>query len=151
MNEQLPTERDFLEHHACLDAQAAWSNFGGLTLDEAYAKFCDGPEIYLEDFMFMGEGAFGYYFPVLDRFVREASLSCTSGSHDEFWIISHAIAQHVLNGGSKLPDGVVTQVAELCTFVIEHLMQVDFDKLDCSWSKIATLRAWKNLQSLVAA
>jgi hypothetical protein len=38
MSVWLPTELDFDPLHGDLDAQCAWRNFGGLTLDEAHAK-----------------------------------------------------------------------------------------------------------------
>ena len=68
---KLPSEGDFDPYHGCLDAQCAWRNFGGLDLDSAYRKFCENPSYYQEDFMFMGPAAFTFYFPVVDRYLRE--------------------------------------------------------------------------------
>jgi len=69
VNGPLPGERDFDPHEGDLDAQAAWRNFGGLTLAEAYQKFLGNPDVYQEDFMWMGGKAFAYYFPVLERYL----------------------------------------------------------------------------------
>ncbi|MBL8820867.1 MAG: hypothetical protein JNL96_20010 [Planctomycetaceae bacterium] len=66
----LPTEADFDPYGGDLDAQCAWRNFGGLTLDEATNKFRERPEIYQEDFMFMGGKAFAFYFPVVEAYLR---------------------------------------------------------------------------------
>lgn len=64
-----PGERDFDPYEGDLDAQCAWKNFGGLTLTEAYQKFLENPVVYSEDFMWMGDKAFIYYFPVLERYL----------------------------------------------------------------------------------
>ncbi len=56
----LPTERDFDPYGGELDAQCAWKNFGGPTLDEAHAKFREHPECYREKLMAMGGKAFAY-------------------------------------------------------------------------------------------
>ena len=65
----LPGERDFDPYEGDLDAQVAWKNFGGLTLTEAYQRFLENPSTYAEDFMWMGDKAFVYYFPVLERYL----------------------------------------------------------------------------------
>ena len=65
----LPGERDFDPAQGDLDAQVAWDHFGGLSLAEAYQRFLEDPELYAEDFMFMGGKAFACYFPVLERYL----------------------------------------------------------------------------------
>lgn len=65
----LPGERDFDPDQGDLDAQVAWEHFGGLSLADAYRKFQEDPELYAEDFMYMGGAAFAYYFPVLERYL----------------------------------------------------------------------------------
>lgn len=69
VNGPLPGEREFDPQEGDLDAQVAWENFGGLNLQEAYRKFEQRPDVYQEDFMFMGGKAFAYYFPVLERYL----------------------------------------------------------------------------------
>lgn len=49
-----PSQVDFYPFGGCLDAQSAWRNFGGLTLEQGHVRFCSAPEVYQEDFMFMG-------------------------------------------------------------------------------------------------
>ncbi|WP_146443930.1 hypothetical protein [Botrimarina colliarenosi] len=71
MSEPLPTEADFLLNDGGPVPQEAWKNFGGLSLEQAYEKFCDRAYLYSQDFEFMGERAFAYYYEVLDRYVRE--------------------------------------------------------------------------------
>lgn len=67
----LPTEQDFNPWgEDDPDAQWAWKNFGGLTVQQAKAKFTKEPLWYLEDFMFMGGRAFAYYFPVIEDHLR---------------------------------------------------------------------------------
>ena len=67
----LPTKSEFDPYGGCLDARSAWKHFGGKTLEEAFDLFCKNPMHYQEDFMFMGHAALAYYFPVIDRYLRE--------------------------------------------------------------------------------
>src|SRR5687767_9278711 len=88
----LPSEEDFeaVGRDACLDAKTAWEHFGGLSLAEAYELFIDNPVNYQEDFMWMGTVAFAYYFPVLDRYLRE--VVPTDEDDDCYgWIIGEGV------------------------------------------------------------
>ena len=67
----LPDAADFDPWGRNLDARSAWKNFGGLSLSQAHEFFLENPLNYQEDFMFMGPKAFAYYFPVIDRYLRE--------------------------------------------------------------------------------
>lgn len=85
----LPGQADF-DPWGNLDAQWAWRNFGGLTLDQAHAKFRENPLYYQEDFMFMGPRAFAYYFPVVDNHLR--SVPETDNQHDhQAWILAKCL------------------------------------------------------------
>ncbi|MEM7232007.1 MAG: hypothetical protein AAF517_07535, partial [Planctomycetota bacterium] len=66
----LPTQADFDPWDGDLDAGHAWKEFGGLSVDEALAKFLENPGYHQESFMFMGGVAFAFYFPVVDRYLR---------------------------------------------------------------------------------
>ena len=91
----MPTHEDFVGPScSVLDAQYAWKQFGGLSLDQAYERFCDRPDIHQEDFMFMGAPAFVYYFPVIERYLY------TVHNEDEFhdvqaWILGRAITLRI--------------------------------------------------------
>ena len=92
--ETLPTHDDFEPTGDCLDADWAWGNFGELDLTEAFVKFCEEPDIYQEDFMFMGSVAFFYYFPVVERYVYESRIDPQSEFDSEveaMWILAHCI------------------------------------------------------------
>src|SRR4051812_20887734 len=68
------------------------SVFNGMTLDEAYAYFCQAPQGREEDFMWMPEGGFRYYYPVIDRYLR--SLEPITDEWEMFrpaWILAHCI------------------------------------------------------------
>ena len=132
MGDSIPTERDFLEDHGCLDARCAWENFGGLSLDEAFKKFCENPLSYGEDFMFMGEFAFAYYFPVLDRYVREAIRDFDEERLEDLMYVRDAIWFHFAECFEEvaterirkrdLADGgcLRKQVIDLCEHVIQE-------------------------------
>ena len=87
---ELPTEQDFDPHGGDLDAQCAWKNFGGLTVDAAAKKFRENPGYYQEDFMFMGGKAFAFYFPVIEDYLRDLSDQY-DGDDRQSWILAHCI------------------------------------------------------------
>ena len=138
--EQLPGEKDFDPWGGCLDAQSAWKNFGGLTLADAYAKFCDRPEIYQEDFMFMGCGAFHYYFPALEAYLRGITSS-GDGDDCEAPIIGAAIEAQFDWRGAIISAPLRDRIAALCSFVLSHVerfasSEADRRRIIESWSKL---------------
>jgi len=56
-----------------LDEQRALSNFLGLKIEQATTRFCANSLALQEDFMFMGEVAFEYYFQVIDNYFHDES------------------------------------------------------------------------------
>jgi hypothetical protein len=75
-SESLPRASDF-DHTGCdLDGQEAIRIFCGMPLEQAYNVFMEHPEIHIENFMHMGAKAFAYYFPVIDRYLRETRSNC---------------------------------------------------------------------------
>jgi hypothetical protein len=144
--ESLPTKNDFNPWgpHA-LDAERAWGNFGGLTLPDANAKFRKRPEIYQEDFMFMGGKAFAFYFPVIESYLREVPDETNEGDDHEAWILAKCIeqqfdgesVQHVLH----LADRVMT----LSHFVRENVRRFGYDEADRSRIR----DAWRELEERV--
>ena len=120
MPADLPTERDFDPYGGDLDAQYAWRNFGGLTLEEANKRFRENPEVYQEDFMFMGGTAFGFYFPVIDGFLRDTSDKFEDDDR-QAWILAHCIMNQFQ--GEVVPEvrRLVPGVLELAEFVLTHI------------------------------
>ena len=93
-DETLPNRDDFNPTGCYLDADWTWGNFGGLDLSEAFARFCEDPDMYQEDFMFMGSAAFSYYFPVIERYIYESQIVPESEFDSEveaMWILAHCI------------------------------------------------------------
>lgn len=140
---ELPSERDFDPLPSHLDAQAAWKNFGGLHLDEAHAKFCENPLSYQEDFMFMGAVAFEFYFPVLDRYLRE---TCGHGAGDEsvVGILAHGIEMQFLVDGASVAPELRRRVLKLCAHVRAHLAQ--YAETEAERAPIE--EAWRHLQEV---
>ena len=68
----LPSLKDFVPWAAdprdAPDAFDAWKRFGGKTVKDVGDSFC--PDFDLEPFMWMGERAFKFYFPVIDFYLR---------------------------------------------------------------------------------
>jgi hypothetical protein len=137
---ELPVRKDFVEDERDLDADQAWKNFGGLSLDQAYERFCQRPEIYQEDFMFMGPRAFQYYFPVIEQYLKETK------TEDEFedceaWIIAKAIESKIDTGELSLATGFTDRLIELCRYVQKNvepysLQKKERDRIEGAWQKL---------------
>ena len=106
----MPTQADF-DPWGDLDAQWAWRNFGGLTLDQAHARFQENPLRYQEDFMFMGPRAFAYYFSVIEQYLRNVPEDENDHDH-QAWILAHAIK-------NQFDPAYVSSIKQLAPVVIE--------------------------------
>ncbi len=146
----LPTERDFdpygdgSEEDAWGDEWTAWQNFGGLTLEEAKAKFRENRN-YDEDFMWMGGRAFAFYFPVVDDFLRsvpEGNNSCETSA----WFLSKCIQSQF---DCSLPDvrHLAPRVIELADFVRQNIRR--FGRNDTRHAEV--IEAWSELAERVRA
>ena len=115
-----PSEADFDPFGGCLDGQSAWRNFGGLTLEEAYAKFCEAPDRLQEDFKFMGCRAFHFYFPVIDEYLRTAT---STGEWDDCQakILAECIALQFDWRGTTISPELRDRISQLCAFARTHL------------------------------
>jgi len=132
---RLPTERDFDPFGGCLDAQCAWRNFGGLTLDEAHARFSENPLYYQEDFMFMGHGALAYYFPVIDKYMRSGD------DDDQARIIAQGLFLQFQLEDTSLIEPLKPSIIDLATFVIENIEKFGDDEkerrqVSDAWGKL---------------
>ena len=112
---QEPPEQD-------LDAYQAWTSFKGLDRDAAFEKFCSHPEFFAEDFFWMGSGAFCYYFPVLDRYMREVEV-VQNGFDGEAESIGRSLG-HQFQLDSSALSSVRVQAEALCDFVIDGLSRL---------------------------
>lgn len=134
---RLPSEADSDPLGGCLDAQCGWRNFGGLTLEDAYAKFCEVPERLQEDFMFMGCRAFHFYFPVIDEYLKIATS--TGEWHDcQVRVLAECIALQFDWRGATISPELRDRISQLCTFVRAHLdryteLPEDQKEIDLAW------------------
>lgn len=117
----LPSQSDFDPSGGDLDAQSAWKNFGGHTLAEAYAKFLTVPEVYQEDFMFMGYRAFAYYFPVVDYYLRSVSLAPDDLGDCEAAMLGSGITNQLSAKNVACSAGLIREIESLHTFVIQNV------------------------------
>ncbi len=138
--EPLPAEHDFDPYGGDLDALSAWRNFGTLSLDEAYAKFCQLPDVYQEDFMFMGSRAFHYYFPVIEEYLRNArAIDEWNESHAK--ILGSCVAAQFDWKGAFLSTVLCDRIGILCAFVIENRQRLawsieDQEEIRMSWATV---------------
>ncbi len=136
----IPEKGAYGARKGCHDQIRAWEHFGGLTLEEAYEQFCARPEIYQEDFMFMGWTAFRYYFPVIETYLHEAK------PHDEFdecqaWILATIISFHWEQADHGRNPELIQRLANLCAHVRSHLdrytLQPERQKeIDIAWAQL---------------
>ena len=145
---RVPSRSDFDENisSADLDAEYAWKNFGSLTLPQAYVRFCERPDVYQEDFMFMGARAFAFYFPVVERFLFEFR------ARDEFddgqaWILACGIKEQL---ESKFADAV-THLAPRVKKLADHVL-ADLGKFSIlEEEQLRIAEAWRELQTVATA
>jgi len=145
----LPTVEDFTvteKPEEDLDGFSAWKALGGLSIDEAYQRFCECPEARQEDFMWMGDRAFVFYFPVIERYVHDEE------SRLEFDGVTFVLAHCI---GSHLPSDEPCVRAQhgrflgLCAFVLDRLRTLP-EREDRSHSICELTSAWSALQAQVA-
>jgi len=133
----LPDAKDF---GGCLDGLHAWRQFGGLSLEEAYSKFVDCPEVHQEEFMWMRHPAFEYYFPVIDRYLRE--VTNTDDYDDAQAAILGRVMMAYLND-KEFPHSVemLESISDLSSFVQSSLDSFTSDPDDQvhitkTWAKV---------------
>ena len=140
----LPVQTDFCRELGG-DTGYAWRNFGGLSLEDAYQKLLECPVIYQEDFMWMFPRAFEYYYPVVDRYLREAWVTDSDCHFDggcQAWILGCGLeSQFHWADGSRPPDYVVAEIRALAQFVHQHLSRYSTDpieqqRIDDCWVKL---------------
>lgn len=139
----LPFKSDFGAADGCLDQICAWENFGGLDLDAAYSRFMERPEIYQEDFMFMGWKAFLFYFPVLEKYLYEVER-CDDLDLTEAWILGACVESQLGRRSMKKHPDLRRRLSKLS----EHV-QSDSDRfaadseqklqIAIQWAKVGTL------------
>ena len=142
----LPSRQDFDPHDCDLDARSAWRNFGGLGLDAAYEKFLTAPENYQEDFMFMGTRAFAYYFPVIDRYLRAATLGPGDLGDCEAAILGSAVAARFGWKGAVISDDLRAEIESLRAFVVENVVRYAATEQE----RRHILREWRRVANALA-
>lgn len=139
----MPDERDFDPYGGCLDAQHAWVQFGGLSIEQAYSKFKERPCFHQEDFMFMGGKAFAYYFPVLDRYLREFRAADGTGEDDDSdaAIIGAGFSAQLLSPTSSELRGILDRISDLARYVRDNSYRLAVDpderkRIDTEWQEV---------------
>lgn len=123
----LPSEKDFDPYDGNLDCQHALEIFGGMSLDQAYEEFCDKPEIYQEDFMFMGPKAFIYYFPVIDRYLREVASKDQYGDC-EVSILAYTIKEQLDHNVVHQSTNTLSEIHSLTEFILAEITRYSYSK-----------------------
>ena len=140
----LPNRDDFDPTGCCLDADWAWGNFGGLDLSEAFARFCEDPDMYQEDFMFMGSAAFSYYFPVIERYIYESQIVPESEFDSEveaMWILANCINSQFTEPDPLPSADFCNRVEKLVSHVRDNLPRYCEDvneqrRIDDAWQEL---------------
>jgi hypothetical protein len=138
----LPTREDFGGDHP--DIRWAWQEFGGKSLEEAYAHFCDDADNRQEQFMWMGERAFRFYYPVIDRYLRNVKPDREDYERTPAWILAQCVQTHFDQHEDM--SGLHDSIISLCHYVCAHL-----DHYSGSDSQREEIRlAWTDLREQVA-
>ncbi len=144
----VPTKEEFFaplsiagEDNFSPDMQWAWKNFGGKTLDEAYAFFSAHPDEAQEDFMWMPEGAFRYYFPVVDRYVRSLERPPEWEWFLPLQLLPACLQMHI--DGHEDLSGLHEPILALCDYVCTHLVHfaadpAEQDEIGRRWTELRT-------------
>jgi hypothetical protein len=136
----LPSVEDFDPWGGDLDARHAWKSFGGLSLAQAHELFH-----YQEDFMFMGPKTFAYYFPVIDRYLREVHGE-DSGDDCCAWILGNAIAKQL----EEAPDLAIQAIAEEAVDLASHVIGNPGRYTPDGQMQERVLREWSNVARVAA-
>jgi len=124
-----------------LDGMAAWRTFGGLTLDAAYERLRENPEAHQEAFMWMGDRAFAFYLPVVERYLREdePQVAFDGIAH----VLAHDLAMHV---PSDVPEvrAVYIRLQALCERVLAEVAALP-DLPTRGFSIVQLQHAWRTL------
>lgn len=148
----VPTKAQFDPHDGDSDAQWAWKNFGGLSLAQAYDLFLTNPLCRQEDFMFMGTEAFDFYFPVIDRYLREVTGD-EEGNDCEAWILGQGIISQLSCKQARLSDSLVMEIERLVEFVRANLERyspsiIDQQRIERAWIEVHNgVGAWRNIRA----
>ena len=140
----LPTEEDFDPWCGDLDAQWAWKNFGGLTLEAAKEKFPQKPECYQEDFICMGSRAFAFYFPVIETYLLDTPVDY-EGYDRCAWILAHGIKCQLQRETKSVVLPLLPRICNLIQFVQQNIERFDDDEAEQS----RILLAWAELDEVV--
>ena len=138
----LPSREDFGGDHP--DIEWAWRECGGKSLEEAYEYFREAPDSLQESFMWMEERAFRFYYPTVDRYLRNVSPP------EEEWdcwpagILAKCIQTHF--DCHQDMTGLHQSILSLCDFVCSNLNHFSLE--DSEQTEIR--EAWSDLRKQVA-
>jgi hypothetical protein len=123
------------------DQFGAWKNLGGKTLEEVCEMMLAEPHAYQEDFMWMGAGAFRFYFPAIDRYLRSDLSPAVEFVGTEAWILSACIKMHF--DCHEDMSGLHNQIISLCDYVCAHPAHFDSDierqnEISARWAELRT-------------
>ena len=141
--DSLPSKADFNPWGPnAPDAECAWGNFGGLSLGDAHMKFRERPEIYQEDFMFMGGKAFAFYFPVIEDFLHDVPDDESEGDDHQSWILAKCIQNQFEARTAAQVVHLADRVIALSRYVRKHIKRFGCD--DAERTRIS--EAWQELE-----
>ena len=144
--DSLPSKADFNPWGpTALDAEWAWGNFGGLTLTDAHTKFRDHPDVYQEDFMFMGGKAFAFYFPVIEAFLHDVPDHANDGDDHESWILAKCIEYQFDDQTASEVVHLADRVIALSRYVRKNIQRFGYDAAE----RMRITEAWQELEAHV--
>jgi hypothetical protein len=144
LRRKIPSKEDFQlppQSHPDLDGTRAWRNFGGKTLEKAYAKFRRNPLVYQEDLMWMAPKPFCYYLPVALRHLES----------DESAEDSDIVECLAANINFHFDSGHDIRAARGCIAVICDYVLANYAKFDVAETVYGDLRPkYQSLKQRIA-
>ena len=136
----IPEKGAYGARKGCHDQISAWEHFGGLTLEEAYERFCVRPDIHQEDFMFMGWTVFLYYFPVIETYLHVA-IPRDEFDECEALILADIILRQWEQARLRRVPDLGQRLLDLCAYVRSNLDRYDLrperqKEVDTAWAKL---------------
>jgi len=141
----LPDAIDFGAYRNNPDANWAWNEFDGLSIDQACEKLASNPDCYSEAFIWMGKPAFAYYFSAIDRYLRRYPDGVDPYDVDDSSasLIAGGLITQFLASDIRMLTPILEKVHDLTSYVRSNLTQL----ATCPEAQVDIDASWQILEA----
>lgn len=124
----LPGMDDFAPQ-GTIDAKYAWKLFGGRSIAEVkkVLEQDEYPEILIDEFQWMGDRAFVFYFPVVEDYVMAPCKQHDEFRHNRSEYLASCIMQRFHGDVSLEAKTIAGRVSDLASFVLARIDEIKCD------------------------